>query len=83
MTTSAQRPTDGATSAATVQDAERGGLPARDRGGRTGTGGAGGRDRTADLPLTRRLLCQLSYAGRLAGAGPVYQSVYRLEPRAP
>jgi hypothetical protein len=25
--------------------------------------GAGGRNRTADLPLTRRLLCQLSYAG--------------------
>ena len=26
--------------------------------------GAGGRIRTVDLPLTRRLLCQLSYAGR-------------------
>ena len=25
--------------------------------------GAGERDRTADLPFTRRLLCQLSYTG--------------------
>ena len=33
--------------------------------------GAGGRGRTADLPLTRRLLCQLSYAGS-RGARPVY-----------
>ena len=28
--------------------------------------GAGERDRTADLPFTRRLLCLLSYTGGLA-----------------
>ena len=37
--------------------------------------GAGGRNRTADLPLTRRLLCQLSYAG----PRPVYRSRGRAE----
>ncbi len=36
--------------------------------------GAGGRNRTADLPLTRRLLCQLSYAGLLHEATTVYWS---------
>jgi hypothetical protein len=30
--------------------------------------GAGERDRTADLPFTRRLLCQLSYTGGRLGA---------------
>ena len=39
--------------------------------------GAGGRNRTADLPLTRRLLCQLSYAG----PPTVYRR--RSEPRHP
>jgi hypothetical protein len=34
--------------------------------------GAGERDRTADLPFTRRLLCQLSYTGgRLVHGSPL------------
>ena len=39
--------------------------------------GAGGRNRTADLPLTRRLLCQLSYAG----PATVYRRRRRAEQR--
>jgi hypothetical protein len=35
----------------------------RVRPGNSAWGGAGERDRTADLPFTRRLLCQLSYTG--------------------
>src|SRR3954463_12933808 len=33
-------------------------------------GGASGRDRTGDLPLTRRTLCHLSYGGLLKSASP-------------
>ena len=47
-------------------------VAAKTSGSRCGPPGAGERDRTADLPFTRRLLCQLSYtgvvtAGMLAG----------------
>ena len=44
--------------------------------------GAGERGRTADLPLTRRLLCQLSYAGTHEPRNVHAAQVYPVRPRA-